>query len=111
MDNSNSKIYIDDYGTKIYTNSKGQFHRLYGPAIELVNGDKKWYKEGNLHRENAPAIEYATGNKCWYKNGQCHRVDGPARQYSNGYKFWWILNITLKEKEFNSWVLRIQKCI
>jgi len=82
------KMYIDDYGTKIYTNSKGQFHRLYGPAIELVNGDKKWYKEGELHK-----------------------TDGPAEEYSDESKFWWVLDRYLEEKEFNSWISRIKKFV
>ncbi len=31
---------------------------------------KKWYKYGEPHRENGPAIEYLNGNKKWYKNGK-----------------------------------------
>jgi len=65
MDKSGSKIYINEYGTKRYFNSKGYYHRLDGPAIEWLNGDKKWL----------------------------------------------ILSKFLKEKEFNSWILRIKKFI
>jgi len=49
MDKSDSKIYINKYGTKRYKNSKGYYHRLDGPAIEWLNGDKAWYKEGKGH--------------------------------------------------------------
>jgi len=26
-------------------------------------------------------------------------------------KYWWILDKELKENEFNSWMIRLQKCI
>ena len=67
------------------------------PAIEYLNGDKRWYKGGQLHRENdLPAGEYASGNKSWYKNGQLHRdndlpaivrVGGSKRWYKNGIAY------------------------
>jgi len=79
-------MYINKYGTKTYTNSKGQLHRLDGPAIEHANGDKEWYKEDKYHR-----------------------ADGPAFEYSDGTKYWWVLHKKLEEKEFNSWLNRIQK--
>jgi len=88
MDKSNSKIYIDKFKNKIYKNSKGLYHRLDGPAIECRNGSKEWYKEGLYHRTDCPAIEY-----------------------TNGDKYWWVLNQYLEGKEFNSWTLRIQRCI
>jgi len=111
MDNSNSKISIDDYGTKTYTNLKEDLHRLDGPALEYANGDKFWYKEGRWHRENSPAIEWINGSKEWYKEGLCHRIDGPAEEWANGEKYWYILRKPLEEKEFNSWMIRIQKFI
>jgi len=85
MDTSNSKIYINEYGTKIYYNPKCQVHREDGPAREYVNGDKFWYKEGKRHR-----------------------VDGPAKEYVNGCKAWYIFYKYLEEEEFNSWILRIK---
>jgi len=51
------------------------------------------------------------GDKILWKEGKWHRVDGPAWEYINGDKFWYILGKYLKEKEFNSWMIRIQKCI
>jgi len=30
-------------GTVQYINSKGQLHRLDGPAVELANGTKEWW--------------------------------------------------------------------
>jgi len=48
-----------------------------------------------------------------YKNskGEFHRVDGPAIVLVARYKSWYISDKHLKEKEFNSWIFRIQKCI
>jgi len=45
-----TKMYIDEYGAKIYYNSKGEVHRLDGPAIEWSSRTKQWYKEGKLHK-------------------------------------------------------------
>jgi len=41
MDESYTKIYIDENGNKIYKNSKGEFHRDDGLAIEYANGKKE----------------------------------------------------------------------
>jgi len=88
MDDSTTKMYIDKNGTKRYYNSKGKLHRKDGPAVEVINGDKWWYKEG-----------------------QVHRIDGSAIEWEDGDKFWFILHKRLNEKDFNSWILRLQKCI
>jgi len=88
MGASNSKIYINKYGDKIYYNSNWEYHRINGPAVEYLNGTKYWFKEGLFHRVDGPAIDYLNKNKRWY-----------------------VLDKKLKEKEFNSWILRIQKCI
>jgi len=85
---SKLKMYIDKYGTKIYKNSKGEYHRLDGPAWEHKTRDKEWYKEDLCHREKGPAIEYANGDKVWCVKGK-----------------------KLKEKEFNLWIQRIKKFI
>jgi len=81
-------MYIDEYGNKIYYNSKGECHRL-----------------------NDLAFESQHGNKWWFKEGLCHRINGPAIEHLSGYKAWYLLDKKLEEKEFNSWMLRIQKCI
>jgi len=104
-------MYINDYGDKIYKNSKGKYHRLDGPAIECLNGNKLWCKKGKYHRLDGPAIKWTNGDKEWYKEGKYHREDGPAREYANGNKYWYILGKYLEKKEFNSWIIRIQKYI
>jgi len=114
MDISDKSIYINEYGIDIYKNSKGEYHRLDGPAIKFPNGETLWYKEGKLHRLDGPSAEYTNGDKIWYKKGLMHRTDGPAIQRENNedrewYKELFILGKDFEEKEFNSWVERI-KC-
>jgi len=111
MGTSNSKMYIDNLGTKRYKNSKGDYHRLDGPAIEDPNGDKYWYKEGRYHRLDGPAIEFKEGDKFWCKEGKPHRVDGPTIECINGNKEWYLLDKELEKKELNSWMIRISKFI
>ena len=55
---------------KVYRNSKGQFHREDGPAIEYSDGYIAWYLNGQLHRTDGPAVQYPNGFKAWYLNGQ-----------------------------------------
>ncbi len=89
-------------GTIIYLNDKNQLHRIDGPAIERVNGDKLWYENGKRHRLNGPAIEDINGDKYWYQNGLLHRLDGPAVECVHGNKYFWINGHNLTENEFNN---------
>ncbi len=59
---------IDKDGNRTWLNSKGQFHRIDGPAIEYADGDKIWHKNGVKHREDGPAIIYTDGTKEWFLN-------------------------------------------
>jgi len=61
---------IDKYDNKFWYNSKKEFHREDGPAIEWINGDKEWCQNDVLHREDGPADEWASGYKAWYINGK-----------------------------------------
>ena len=63
------RIVVDRYGTRRYYNSAGQRHRVEGPAVECVNGDKFWYQNDLLHRDVGPAVEYNHGRKSWYLHG------------------------------------------
>lgn len=63
-------VEVDEFGTKRWKNAEGKLHRIYGPAIEFIDGDKIWYQNGLPHREDGPAIEWKTGQKAWYKNGK-----------------------------------------
>ena len=60
---------INEYGTIRYYNENNELHREDGPAVELVNGDKWWYKNGKYHREDGPAVKFVDGYKeYWYNN-------------------------------------------
>jgi hypothetical protein len=77
-------------GNKVWRNSKGQIHRIKGPAIEYSNGDKEWLQNGFLHRIDGPAYEGYDGTKIWCQNNLRHRVDGSAVEDIDGYKKWWF---------------------
>ena len=64
------RIEVDGLGNRFYYNSTGQLHRTDGPAIEDVDGDKRWYQNGQLHRTDGPAIEWDSGDKAWFINGK-----------------------------------------
>jgi hypothetical protein len=86
--------------------SKGQLHRLDGPAVIGTNGTKQWYFEGQLHREGGPAVTYYTshelslgGSKWWYKHGKLHREDGAAVEYPDGTKYWYLNNVEVTAED------------
>lgn len=58
-------------------NKEGLLHCLEGPAVELEDGYRAWYKEGKLHRIGGPALTQP-GMIAYYKEGILHRCDGPA---------------------------------
>ena len=71
----NYDIKINKYGDIFYFVNK-KFHRDCGPAVEYVDGEKRWYKHGELHREDGPAIEFSDefGNseKQWWLKGKLY---------------------------------------
>lgn len=62
-------VEVDECGNKCWYNSRNQSHRMYGPAIEYVNGTRIWYQNGLLHREDGPAIEWFHGTKEYWIEG------------------------------------------
>jgi hypothetical protein len=74
MDNE-STMTIDEFGHKRWRLPNGKWHRVDGPAIERVNGDKFWRLNGKLHRVDGPAIEWANGDKAWYLNDINYEFD------------------------------------
>ena len=117
-------VRIDNYGNQTWYHN-GQLHRLDGPAIETVigerfwyyngllhredgpavewpDGTKKWCRHGQFHREGGPAIEAVNGNRFWYQNGQLHRLDGPAVEYDDGTRRWFFNDREFTENEFNT---------
>ena len=73
---------IDNKGTIRWYDREGNTHRVGGPAIELLNGDKYWYRNDELHREDGPAIEFSSGQKYWYLND----VEYTEEEYSEELK-------------------------
>jgi hypothetical protein len=98
MDNE-SFMEIDFIGNIFWRNKEGLLHRLDGPAMEYIGGEKEWYQNGKLHRLDGPAIEYPSGYKVWYKNAVLHRIDGPAKEFSNGKKSWYKNGRRFKNKD------------
>jgi len=72
---------VSKSGNIFHHNSKGQFHRLDGPAVE-----------------------YGT-NKCWYVNGRYHRLDGPAIIWTIGLREWFIDGFEYTKSKHNRLVL------
>ena len=55
-------------------------------CVKFLN-KKEWRNsKGQLHRIKGPAVEYSDGTKYWCQNGLCHRLGGPAVELANGYK-------------------------
>ena len=61
---------VDDEGTRRYYNCEGQLHRVHGPAVEFLSGERRWYQNGNLHRTDGPAIISKTGVQSFWLNGK-----------------------------------------
>ena len=84
-------IKVDERGTKrYYKPGTDILHRIGGPAVEYINGEKHWFQNDKFHRLDGPAIEWADGSKSWYQNNKLHRLDGPAYEGSDGDKYWYI---------------------
>ena len=94
---------IDEYGTKIWRNKKGEVHRLDGPAVILTDGSQEWYENGKNHRLDGPAINRPDGSQEWFVNGKLHRLNGPAMIWADGTKEWWV-NDTYITEEVNEWM-------
>lgn len=62
-------------GLALFYRESAKLHRVGGPAVENVNGDRMWYENGKIHRVEGPALEYVKGTRVWYKNGKVHRVE------------------------------------
>ena len=64
------RIEVDNEGTRRYYNSAGQLHRVHGPAVEFLSGERQWYQNGNLHRTDGPAIISKIGAQSFWLNGK-----------------------------------------
>ena len=66
QESSESTKRTDEYGNESWYNSKGEFHRTDGPAVEWLDGGNEWWINGKRHRLDGPAIECADGDLCWF---------------------------------------------
>lgn len=94
------RLEVDSVGTRRYYNSAGQLHRLHGPAVEYLSGERWWYQNGLLHRTDGPAVVWSYGSKFWLRNDQLHRIDGSAVEYHTGRNEWWLNGVELSKFEF-----------
>ncbi len=72
-----------DYYEYYYLNNSGRKHRLDGPSLKNLFGDKIWFKNGLWHRENGPAQEWYDGQKRYYLDGYPY----PEREYWKIFRF------------------------
>ena len=92
---------IDEFGTKVWKNSEGQWHRDNDlPAIITLNGYHAWYKNDYHHRDNdLPAVMSSDGYYAWWKEDTKHRDnDLPAVVWKDGCCEWWVNGVYIKTK-------------
>jgi hypothetical protein len=68
-------------------------------------GDKRYFKDKEMtiyHRIDGPAVELVTGSKFWFVDDKLHRLDGPAIECADGDKEWYVEGKKLTEREFNA---------
>jgi hypothetical protein len=104
-----SKLITAKDGTKRWFNSKGELHRLDGPAAVDLDGSTHWYVNGKLHRVDGPARELVGYSRSWWLQGKRHRLDGPARETTEGHVEWYVDDIEVTEAEYPQAVL-LYKC-
>ena len=89
-----------EYGERWY-NQFNQLHRVHGPAVVLNDGSRFYYQEDILHREDdLPAVEKVDGTRKWFNLGARHRLVGPAAIYPDGRKFYFIMGQAYKREKF-----------
>lgn len=60
-----------------------------------------YYLDGQLHRLDGPALEWLDGTKRWKKAGKLHCLSGPAEEYADGSRYWWVEGNEYSEEDFN----------
>jgi hypothetical protein len=63
-----------------------------GYCLQDLQGNRFWYVAGTTikHRDDGPAIELTDGTKIYYKNGAMHREDGPAFIKPGGEEYCYV---------------------
>lgn len=57
----NANPRTDKYGSELWFNDDGDYHREDGPAIKTPFNNQ-WYLNGDRHRTDGPAIEFLRRN-------------------------------------------------
>jgi hypothetical protein len=73
---SGETLYISDANSKavgvdMYYKDKQMTirHRVDGPAVDQVNGTKRWIQNNTYHRLDGPSVLEVSGEKTYYING------------------------------------------
>jgi hypothetical protein len=70
---------------------RGKLHRLDGPALELKDGTKWWYRNNERHRDDDDGPAFIGPNvQTWYKTNMRHRMGGPAEIYADASQLWYV---------------------
>jgi hypothetical protein len=93
----------NNLGAVTYSNSNGELHNPYGPAVVGTDGYKEHRINDQLHNPNGPAMVWADGHKEHWINGKLHNPNGPAVVWKDGYKAYYINDKKLTEAEFKTW--------
>lgn len=52
-------------------------HRIDGPAVEIINGNKYWFNMGKKHRLDGPAVVRIENNQLQHR----YYIDGYPQSY------------------------------
>ena len=98
-----TRVVVDNIGTKRWYlgNKLHWMGRPLNIQMEISSGVSRgrnigWMVKGELHRVDGPAVEWVDGNKIWFFKGELHRVDGPAVIRPNKREEWWRDGIFIK---------------
>lgn len=101
-------VVISENNLKIYFDNGILYNKINDEPTMKWNNTEVWTdKKGDYHRINGPAI--ISGNrKEWYLNGKNHNMNGPA--YVNGdVKEWYIFGTDFDFEEWAEEKLRLEK--
>jgi hypothetical protein len=90
----------DRYGRVEYLNTKGQFHRIGGPAIIWSDGSQSYYVNGKLNRTDGPTYIRPNGYQAYLVNGKLHRIGGPAVIIPDGTVEYYLDGIKYTQEEY-----------
>ena len=86
---------------------KDEPKNVFKNGLNIIQGNKHWYKDDRMHREDGPAYIGADGFKTWSIHGKLHRLDGPAVITKEStrwcYEGKWIKEVSSQE-EFEQWL-------